>query len=60
MNQNGIWLSILEYASTKKVSISTLRRGIKSNQLLFKEENGKYFIWAEGEVEQEEKRVMNF
>jgi len=45
MNQDGIWLSILEYASEKKTSISTIRRSIKSGHLIHKEENGKYFIW---------------
>lgn len=50
MNQDGIWLSILEYANVKRTSISTIRRSIKSNLLLFKEENGKYYIWTEGET----------
>jgi hypothetical protein len=45
VNQDGIWLSILEYANTKKTSISTIRRSIKSGHLKHKEENGKYFIW---------------
>lgn len=47
MNQNGIWLSILEYANVYETSVSTIRRSIKSGQLKFKEENGKYFIWSE-------------
>ena len=46
MNQDGIWLSILDYATTKKTSISTIRRSIKAGHLKFKEENGKYFIWT--------------
>ena len=46
MNQDGIWLSILEYAAHKKTSISTIRRSIKSGHIKFKEENGKYFIWT--------------
>ena len=46
MNQDGIWLSILDYASVKKISISTIRRSIKSGHIKFKEENGKYFIWT--------------
>ena len=46
MNQDGIWLSILDYASVKKTSISTIRRSIKSGHIKFKEENGKYFIWT--------------
>lgn len=42
----GKWLSILEYASFKKKSISTVRRYIKANRVKHKEENGKYYIWA--------------
>lgn len=46
MNQEGIWLSILDYAAVKKTSISTIRRGIKAGHLKHKEESGKYFIWT--------------
>ncbi len=46
MNQEGIWLSILDYANVKKTSISTIRRSIKSGHVKYKEENGKYFIWT--------------
>ena len=46
MNQDGIWLSILDYANVKKTSISTIRRSIKSGHVKYKEENGKYFIWT--------------
>ena len=46
MNQEGIWLSILDYANVKKTSISTIRRSIKSGHLKYKEEGGKYFIWT--------------
>ncbi len=46
MNQDGIWLSILDYANVKKTSISTIRRSIKAGHVKFKEENGKYFIWT--------------
>ncbi len=46
MNQDGIWLSILDYASAKKTSISTIRRSIKAGHVKYREENGKYFIWT--------------
>lgn len=46
MNQDGIWLSILDYATAKKTSISTIRRSIKAGHVKFREENGKYFIWT--------------
>lgn len=43
---DGKWLSILEYASFKDKSISTVRRYIKAKRVKFKEENGKYYIWT--------------
>jgi hypothetical protein len=46
MNQDGIWLSILDYANAKKTSISTIRRSIKAGHVTYKEENGKYFIFT--------------
>jgi hypothetical protein len=42
----GVWLSITDYSRYKNVSISTIRRHIKSNILKYKEENGKYFIYT--------------
>jgi predicted transcriptional regulator len=42
----GKWLSVLEYASYKKKSISTVRRYIKANRVKHKEESGKYFIYV--------------
>ena len=41
----GVWLSINDYSRYKNVSISTIRRHIKTNILKHKEENGKYFIY---------------
>jgi hypothetical protein len=55
MNQDGIWLSILDYATVKKTSISTIRRSIKAGLVKYREDNGKYFIWTkELAVEKEE------
>jgi homoserine trans-succinylase len=42
----GVWLSINDYSRYKNVSISTIRRHIKTNILKYKEENGKYFIYV--------------
>ncbi len=44
------WLSVVEYATLKKVSVSTLRRKIKSKALEFKIENGRYLIKTEVEA----------
>ena len=46
MTQDGMWLSILDYATAKKTSISTIRRSIKAGHLKYREENGKYYIWT--------------
>ena len=59
MNQDGIWLSILDYASAKKISISTIRRSIKAGHVKFKEENGKYFIWMKDLTAQKEELAKN-
>ena len=47
MNESaGVWLSINDYSRYKNVSISTIRRHIKTNILKHKEENGKYYIYV--------------
>lgn len=38
------WMSILEYCDYKGKSISTVRRYIKSNNLIHKQVEGKYYI----------------
>jgi len=45
----GFWLSILEYANYRKVSISTVRRYIKSDRVQSKKEDGKFFIFVSNE-----------
>jgi hypothetical protein len=42
----GVWLSISDYSRYKNVSISTIRRHIKSKILKHKEDNGKYFVYV--------------
>lgn len=39
-----LWLSVVDYAVMKKVSVSTLRRRIKSKSIEAKIDNGKYLI----------------
>ncbi|MBF0363591.1 MAG: hypothetical protein HQK49_21400 [Oligoflexia bacterium] len=39
--------SILEYATKENISISTIRRRIKSGELKYKLINGKYFIYSD-------------
>ena len=42
---NGHWLTINEYAEYRKISISTIRRYIKSHRVQYKFENRKYYIY---------------
>lgn len=39
-----VWLSILEYAQYRDISISTVRRYIKARRVKFKLTNGRYLI----------------
>jgi hypothetical protein len=41
---NANWLSLVDYANKYKISISTLRRKIKIEDLPFRLDSGKYFI----------------
>lgn len=39
------WLPLTDYSSKYRVSVSTLRRRIKAEDIQFRFENGKYFIF---------------
>lgn len=47
MNSQGSWLSILDYAKLKNISISTIRRHIRANKVTHKQIEGKYFIFVD-------------
>jgi len=42
---NGQWLPLIEYSIKSGVSLSTIRRKIKSNSIPFRLEKGKYLIF---------------
>ena len=42
--QSQNWLRLTDYASKYRISISTLRRRIKTGQIAFRFEEGRYFI----------------
>lgn len=42
--ESKVWLSLTEYSMKHKVSISTLRRKIKSTEIPYRLEDGKYVI----------------
>ena len=44
----GLWLPLTEYSVRSGVSLSTIRRKIKSNSIPFKLEKGKYLILFNG------------
>lgn len=43
-NTNDSWLPLMDYSTKYKVSVSTLRRRIKAEDIKFRLEEGKYFI----------------
>lgn len=47
----GEWLSLLDYSAKFGVSLSTLRRRIKSESIIFKQDGGKYFIQVDASAE---------
>ncbi|MFK8137424.1 MAG: hypothetical protein AB8E15_03600 [Bdellovibrionales bacterium] len=44
------WLSIVDYSTKHKISVSTLRRKIKKNDIEFRLQGGKYYI-ADSNIE---------
>lgn len=50
----SLWVQLNDYANKHNVSVSTLRRRIKTNKIQFKLEDGKYYI-----LEDESSRVSN-
>ncbi|WP_372653535.1 hypothetical protein [Halobacteriovorax sp.] len=49
MQIEGLWLSIAEYSQIRNISVSTIRRYIKSERVKFKKENGKFLIFMSNE-----------
>ena len=45
---NGSWLPLIEYSVRSGLSLSTIRRKIKSHTLTYRMENGRYLIFFEG------------
>ena len=43
----GHWLGLVEYAHRRGLSLSTLRRHIKSGKLTHQLRQGRYYIWDE-------------
>mgnify|MGYP000968317052 CR=1 FL=1 len=54
MNQNQ-WIPLLQYSAKYGVSLSTLRRRIKTNTIPFKLDQGKYFLLDSAPAESEAK-----
>lgn len=47
LETNDSWLPLTDYSTKHKISVSTLRRRIKGNDIKFRFEDGKYFIMDE-------------
>ena len=43
------WLSITDYSNITQLSVSTIRRRIKNRKVIFKKQNGKFFILGESQ-----------
>ena len=46
--ENGSWVPLIEYAVRQGISLSTLRRRIKTNEIKYQLKRGRYFIFEEG------------
>ncbi len=46
IGHEGNWLTLVEYSHYSRISISTIRRMLKKNELKFREENGRYLIFS--------------
>lgn len=51
------WLSISEFSTKYGLSVSTLRRRIKSNKIEFRLETGKYYLLDEEPKQQKAKKI---
>ncbi|WP_413559170.1 hypothetical protein [Bdellovibrio sp. HCB209] len=47
VEMTGSWLPLMDYSTKYRVSVSTLRRRIKADDIRFRFEDGKYFIMDE-------------
>jgi hypothetical protein len=54
------WLPLTEYAMRTGISISTIRRRIKSHTIAYKMEEGRYLIQADAFVEKAETKDTGF
>jgi hypothetical protein len=46
MNNEAVWIPLMDYAMQTGVSLSTLRRHIKANKIEFKVDQGRYLLKA--------------
>lgn len=46
-DESGEWISLMDFAMRKGISVSTIRRRIKAEQILFRTENGRYLLFLE-------------
>ena len=54
------WLSLQEYSYRKGISVSTLRRKIKNEDIEYKLKKGRYFLKADLNEKSEEKEKSSF
>ncbi len=56
LSNRGRWISLIEYAVLKRMSMSTLRRRIRSNSIQYELRNRRYFIYDESESSSQESK----
>ncbi|MBI4041474.1 MAG: hypothetical protein HY390_06380 [Deltaproteobacteria bacterium] len=59
--ENTKWMPLLDYAATKGISLSTLRRRIKANKIQYELRGGKYYIFDDGQypIEDPQKTISD-
>lgn len=58
-DETGTWISLMDFAIKKGVSLSTLRRHIKANKLNYQMDEGRYLLWDDGSQKMEEQTGSN-
>ena len=46
MVEEGNWLTIVDYSQEFNISISTIRRRIKSERIIYEMRDGRYYLWT--------------
>jgi hypothetical protein len=59
LNTQCDWIDIMEYSHREKVSLSTIRRRIKSGKIQCVKKEGKYYIYSQKLSASENKKMLD-